>query len=196
MSSQTTSWRSMRVGSGDPCNRIAGLGRLEFDVEVTGFSLAEIDLVIDSAADSCLRCCGLAGRPLPAPQRTCSDCRWRPLDLGTPPPPLRRCARPARTVPYSRTSGWISFSLIHHTMCRSTGTSAAWARSNTVSSPWQRARCRRPPSRNFLRSHSSQLRSHAAMGHSVRVHGLAPYGRAAGRRWSGLCRDEEPRGME
>ena len=114
-----------------------------FDVELTGFSLAEVDFALDGASESDPNAKQDDADVIPAMSRTGTS---RAGDLWQIDRHLLLCGDAREPAHYARLMGvsWrISFSLIRLTTYRSTATSADWAGFGIVSSPWARARCPR-----------------------------------------------------
>jgi hypothetical protein len=73
---------------------LQGLVDLEFDVEITGFSTADIDIVLDDAAEATGKPPGAGGRCPGSPHGRRRDLsRRRCLGVGTAPPAMRQCTR-------------------------------------------------------------------------------------------------------
>lgn len=124
---------------------------LDFGVEITGFSLAEVDLVLEEARDcrTDLRCDATDETPC-LPELASATARSGDLWLLDRHRLLCGDAEVERTLTaFSRTSGQISSSPIHPTTSPSMATCVGWAAFGTASSPWAPARCRGRSSRHF-----------------------------------------------
>ena len=114
---------------------------LEFDVELTGFSLAEIDLVLDEAGEADPDGSDAPEDVVPAGRRHAGDPRGRPLAARSPSPALRRYAQRRGHGPADGRRA--RRPRVHRSALqrrRSTATSAAWARSSIASSRLPAAR--------------------------------------------------------
>jgi ParB-like nuclease domain len=114
---------------------------LDFDLELTGFEMAEIDLLLDPAPgeqDTLDRLAEADGPPVTAPGDLWCLGRHRVL-----------CADATSAAAFERVMAGKAAQLVFTdppTTLRSTAMSAAWAGSRTPTLPWRRARCPRPSS--------------------------------------------------
>ena len=148
---------------------------LDFDVEITGFSLAEVDLVLDEAQESST-CVPDEPEdempPLtdPAAATTAlaiSGC-WVAIVCFAGIPGIERVSKPC-----SGKSGATSSSPIHLITYRSKGTSAGWAGSDTGNSPWASAKCRGGFHRFSETNPGPCGKSLPGRRHRLRLYGLA-----------------------
>lgn len=122
------------------------LSELNFDLSLTGFSIAEIDFTLEQAREAKIEPRPVADLipSLPASPATRFGEIWH---LGRHRLLCGTLARKMISLFCSATIAPISSLPTRLTTCRSTGMSADWARCAIASSRWQQARCRAQSSR-------------------------------------------------
>ncbi|WP_439533464.1 ParB/Srx family N-terminal domain-containing protein [Polymorphobacter sp.] len=128
---------------------LQGLIDLQFDIELTGFSLAEVDLVLDDVREADV---ATPSGPEDAVPGYPSQVVTRMGDIWLLGRHRLLCGDARDRTSYATLLGREQVDLVFtdlRTMCRSTAMSVAPEVSSTASSPWPRAKCRKRRSSRF-----------------------------------------------